>query len=418
MKKKIFSAVLVLSFGIIMYLGVKQISPMEELDQKIAITDIVSEETAENDNKQQDTSISPNSPSGSSSLWGTSVLEEISELSTNSSEPVGQTVIEEEEEAQEEHSDEYANLAIANVNDYVNVRTQPNTESEIVGKIYNGAVAQVMEVAGEESDWFHILSGSVEGYIKAEYFYYGDEALEHVDEYVTKYATVVADRLNVRQEQNAESKRIGYIDQGEKVKIEEDCGEWLKVSYTDEEEGYVATEFVTISEEFVYGITIEEEKRIQAEKKALEERKKQSETVAPENTKKTYTPPSTLYTSNEELRKSIIEYAQQYLGNKYVHGGKSLSTGTDCSGFTCFIYADFGYSISRTPSGQLSSDGRSIDYSEIQPGDIICYGKSSCTHVAMYIGDGQIIHAANSRKGVIIGRADYDNILGIKNIID
>ena len=94
-------------------------------------------------------------------------------------------------------------------------------------------------------------------------------------------------------------------------------------------------------------------------------------------------------------------------------------TGTDCSGFTSLIYAEFGYSVSRTPEGQLANDGRSVDYSEIQPGDIICYGSGGkCTHVALYIGDGQIIHSANSRKGVVIYQADYDTIMGVKNIID
>ena len=114
-----------------------------------------------------------------------------------------------------------------------------------------------------------------------------------------------------------------------------------------------------------------------------------------------------------------MEFAKQYLGNKYVHGGSSLEKGTDCSGFTSLIYAQFGYSISRTPSGQLANDGKSISYDSIQPGDIICYGSSGkCTHVALYIGDGQIIHSANSRKGVIINNADYDTILGIKSVID
>ena len=75
-------------------------------------------------------------------------------------------------------------------------------------------------------------------------------------------------------------------------------------------------------------------------------------------------------------------------------------------------------STSRTPAGQLSNAGKSISYSEAQPGDIICYGSRRCTHVALYIGDGQIIHAANSRKGVVTQRADYDNILGVKNLID
>lgn len=323
-----------------------------------------------------------------------------------------------EEDVQEPES-EYANLAIAQVDHYVNVRKEPNTDSEILGKIYNGAVAQILEVAGEEHDWFHVISGSVDGYIKSEFFLYGDAAVEAVDNYVTRYATVTANRLNVRQEQSAESKRIGYIDRGEKVKVLELLGDWLLVQYTDDRTGYVAAEYVTVSEEFIYAKSIEEERAEQAARQELAARMAAEEQHTPESVVTTpLTPPETTYTTNEELRRSIVDYAMQYLGYPYVHGGRSLATGTDCSGFTCYIYADFGYSLSRTPSGQYSSDGRSIDYSEIQPGDIICYGKSKCTHVGLYIGDGQIIHEANSRKGVVIYNADYDTIMGIKNVID
>lgn len=199
----------------------------------------------------------------------------------------------------------------------------------------------------------------------------------------------------------------------------ESQGDWLLVQYTGDTTGYVAAEYATVSEEFIYAKSIEEERAEQAAQRELAQRMAAQEQAAPENTVVTpLTPPAALYTSNEELRRSIVDYAMLYLGYPYVHGGRSLAGGTDCSGFTCYIYADFGYSISRTPSGQYSSDGRSIDYSEIQPGDIICYGKSKCTHVGMYIGDGQIIHAANSRKGVVIYNADYDNILAVKNIID
>ncbi len=337
---------------------------------------------------------------------------------TASLEETGQELEETAPEPEETES-EYANLAIAQVDHYVNVRQEPNTDSAVLGKIYDGAVAQILETAGEEQDWFHVVSGNVKGYIKAEYFLYGDAAVEAVDRYVTRYATVIADRLNVRQEQSTDSRRIGYIDHGEKVKILEQLGDWLLVQYTDNRSGYVAAEYVTVSEEFTYAKSIEEEQAQLAAQRELEARMAAEEENTPENiTVTALAGPNTAYTSNEELRSSIIDYAMQYLGYPYVHGGKSLEGGTDCSGFTCYIYAAFGYSISRTPSGQYSSAGRSIDYSEIQPGDIICYGKSKCTHVAMYIGDGQVIHEANSRKGVVIYEADYDNILGIKNIID
>ena len=331
-----------------------------------------------------------------------------------------ETETEETVESQEEtEENEYADLAIAQVSNYVNVRSLPNTDSDIVGKIYNGAVAQVLSVTGEDHDWFQIVSGNVEGYIKAEFFLYGDAAAEVIDQYVTRYANVIADRLNVREQPSTESKRIGYIDNGERVQLLENQGEWLRVQYTDGKEGYVSSQYVTISEEFVYGKTLEEEAKEQEERKILEERENVTEQEVAENVTIVVTEPVGTYSSNAELRSSIVNYAMQFLGNRYVHGGNSLVTGTDCSGFTSLIYKEFGYSLSRTPSGQLSSNGRSIDYSQIQPGDIICYGKGGkCTHVALYIGNGQIIHSANSRKGVVIYQADYDTIIGIKNVID
>ena len=315
---------------------------------------------------------------------------------------------------------EYANFAIADVDNYVNVRNLPSTAGEIVGKIYDGAVAQVLNKAGENDEWFQIVSGNVEGYIKAEFFIYGEDAAAVMDEYVTKYVEVKADRLNVRKDATTDSARIGYMDNGEKVKLIEDLGDWMKVWYTAEKEGYVSAEYVLVLEEYTYAKTLEEEQAEIAARKALEERQSVSEESAPESTENVQAP-NTSYATNTELRASIVEYALQYVGGKYVSGGTSLATGTDCSGFTCFVYADFGYSISRTPEGQYSGAGRAIDYSEIQPGDIICYssnGGKSCTHVAMYIGDGQIVHAANSRKGVITSNADYEPIIGVRNVID
>ncbi len=325
-----------------------------------------------------------------------------------------------EASVEDTNEDEYASLAIANVTNYVNVRTEPNTDSAVVGKIYDGAVAQILSVAGENQDWFQIVSGNVEGYIKAEFFIYGDAAAEVVDNYVTRYATVTADRLNVRQDAATDAKRIGYIDNGEKVKLLENDGDWLKVQYTEAKTGYVSADYVTISEEFIYAKTIEEEQAQIAAQEALQARESSTEQETPEVITN-ITLPSTTYTSNAELRQGIIDYAKQYLGNRYVHGGSSLSGGTDCSGFTCFVYAEFGYSISRTPGGQYSSAGQSISSEELQPGDIVCYssnGGKSCTHVGLYIGDGQIIHSANSRKGVIISAVDYSPIIGMKNVID
>lgn len=313
----------------------------------------------------------------------------------------------------------YTNFAIAQVNNYVNIRSIPSTEGDIVGKLPGGSVAEIQATAGEENDWFQIISGNVTGYIKAEYFISGEEAAAVMDNYVVTYAQITVNRLNVRKDASTGSKRIGYLEEGETVKVIEDLGDWLHVEYTDTTKGYIAKEYTQLNESYLYAQTAEETAAQKALFKARTSRVQTEEAKKPENTTKVEFP-ATTYTSNEELRKAIIEDALQYVGNKYVNGGNSLTNGTDCSGFTMLIFAQYGYSLSRTPSGQLSSAGRSIDYSEIQPGDIICYTENgkTCSHVAIYIGDGQIVHAANRRKGICIGKAGYGTIIGVKNVID
>ena len=317
---------------------------------------------------------------------------------------------------------EYQNFAIADVDSYVNVRQKPNTDCEVLGKLYDGAVAQILETVGEgENQWFKVISGSVEGYIKAEFFIHGEDAAAVMDQYVAKYVSVNADKLNVREGQTTESRRIGYLCTGERLKVIEDNGEWIHVQYTDEIKGYVSAQYVTIEEDYIYAKNSEEESAEAAFIKELKDRAGISETVVQENTTITVQPPSTLYSTSVELRKAIIDYAMQFLGNRYINGGQSLVTGTDCSGFTMYVLREFGYSISRVPQGQYTSAGRAISYSEAQPGDIICYsdnGGVSCTHVAFYIGNGQILHAANSRDGVKISSATYTNIYGVRNVID
>lgn len=114
---------------------------------------------------------------------------------------------------------------------------------------------------------------------------------------------------------------------------------------------------------------------------------------------------------------AVADYALQFVGNPYVWGGTSLTNGADCSGFVQSVYANFGYSLSRTSESQMY-EGRSVSYSEAQPGDLICYG----SHVAIYIGNGQIVHASNSAPypagGIkVTDNAAYRTILSVRRII-
>lgn len=116
--------------------------------------------------------------------------------------------------------------------------------------------------------------------------------------------------------------------------------------------------------------------------------------------------------SGSDKGKQIAKYALQFLGNPYVAGGTSLTTGADCSGFTYRVYQDWGYGISRTSFSQRS-DGRAVDYSEAQPGDLICYEG----HVALYIGGGKIVHASTQKTGIRVSNANYRPIVAVRRIV-
>ena len=116
--------------------------------------------------------------------------------------------------------------------------------------------------------------------------------------------------------------------------------------------------------------------------------------------------------SGSDMGKRLAKYACQYIGNPYVAGGTSLTNGADCSGFTFRIYSDFGYSIPRTSYEQRSC-GTGVDYSNAQPGDLICYDG----HVAMYIGGGLIVHASTQRTGIKISNANYRPILAVRRVV-
>ena len=112
------------------------------------------------------------------------------------------------------------------------------------------------------------------------------------------------------------------------------------------------------------------------------------------------------------LGREIADYGLQFVGYPYVYGGTSLTGGTDCSGFTMRVYEHFGYSLPRTSAEQRSA-GYGVDYSDAQPGDLICYPG----HVALYIGNGQIVHASNAKNGIMVSSATYRSIMAVRRII-
>lgn len=117
-------------------------------------------------------------------------------------------------------------------------------------------------------------------------------------------------------------------------------------------------------------------------------------------------------TTESSEESEVVKYALQFVGNPYKYGGTSLTNGADCSGFVQSVYAHFGYSLSRTSREQAQNAGYteiSLKESELEPGDLIFYARDNGVvyHVALYIGDGKVVHAANSKAGIIISEYTY-----------
>lgn len=340
----------------------------------------------------------------------------------------------------------YANLGVSKADNFVNIRKEPSTDSEVVGKLYRGCAADILETL--DDGWVKIKSGEVEGYIASDFLAIGDSAAEMVDKYATKYATVVGTQtLRVREDQSTDSKTQTLIPLGETYVVINEYDEWVEILLgTDEDTGadftgFVNKEFVNITVEFKYAISIEEENRIKAEQeaaiKAEEERKRklaEEEAERKEAQRKAEeaaaaaeeedededipAPDTSDSSSLSELRNEVVSYALKFVGNPYVWGGESLTHGADCSGFVQAIYADFGYSIPRVSRDQATY-GKKVSESDLKPGDLIFYANSRGTvnHVAMYIGNGMIVQAANSRQGIIKSSYKYRDIYCIRRIV-
>ena len=318
------------------------------------------------------------------------------------------------EEAEEEL---FRSLVIAQVNKYVNVRSLPSEEGEILGKLYNNSVGTYLS---EADGWYQIKSGRVTGYVKGEYCVTGDAAVEIARKVGTRTATVSTQTLFVRQDPTTEAPIIGLVPEAEELLVLEEAEGWVKVDI-EEGTGWVSREYVTLHSEFVQAESKEEEEARLA--REAEERRKAREAAAAkaaenESKKKASEPqsqdPPAVCSAGEgsEMGVAVAEYALQFVGNPYVYGGTSLTNGADCSGFVMSVYANFGVSLPHSSAADRTQGYKVDGLENAQPGDLICYSG----HVALYIGDGQIVHASNRKSGIKVSKAAYRKILAIRRI--
>lgn len=357
--------------------------------------------------------------------------------------------------------EDYSNIAVSQVTDYVNIREQATTGSNIVGKIYNNCAAVIEEtVEGEGGTWYRIKSGTVTGYIKAQYFITGDEAEKLAQSIGREFVTVDADGLRLRETPDLNGNILTHLSNGARYVVQGVEGDFFKVEVDADLTGYIARQYCKTEVEFDQAVSLEEERQKLAEenqrKKDAEEAIAQLEQVkqvealqiagetgsagtneliiaanplesdnsqraeAPKLQQNPQTSSGSSGTSSTPggsssgssavvtaTRNAIVAYAKQFLGNPYVYGGTSLTEGTDCSGFTQGVYAHFGITTGRSSRDQAEK-GREIAVSSAQPGDLLFYASGGyINHVAIYLGGGQIIHASTPTTGISIAPYDY-----------
>ena len=309
---------------------------------------------------------------------------------------------------------EFSNLVIAQVNNYVNVRSDASEDSEVVGKLYDKSVGTYLS---EKDGWYEINSGNVTGYVKAEFCVTGSDAIELAKQVGTRIATVTTTTLKVREEASTESTVLGLVPIEEELSVVEENDGWVKV---DIEEGYgwVSMEYVSMRTDFVKAESKEEEEARLAKE---EEERRKAQAAASANSKKPEASGNKNYNSASSYipagggsasGNAVAQFALQFKGNPYVWGGTSLTNGADCSGFVMSVYKNFGVSLPHSSTADRNVGSSVGSLAEAQPGDIICYSG----HVGIYIGGNQIVHASTSKTGIIVSNASYRNILAIRRI--
>ena len=364
--------------------------------------------------------------------------EVVTQAPTTVTETTAETTTEETTTEAPKETSIYDSIAMSKVDNYVNVRSAASTDADIVGKIYNNCAATIIATEG---DWYKIESGNCTGYIKSEYFVTGEEAESIAIQCGYVNATVTTTTLNVRDGQGTDCTLLTQLPEGGVFDVIQYGDGWVYLNVDEDIQGWVSMDYVDISVSYDTAITLEEEQAKIAEeerlaKEAAEAERIAKEAAAAEAKRKAQSSSSSSNSSNSSssttvisegtdtssasaLRNAVVAYALQFVGNPYVYGGSSLTNGTDCSGFTMSVYSNFGYGLPHS-SGSQSGCGTSVSLDSLLPGDLLFYtnGGSSIGHVALYIGNGQVVHASTPSSGIKISSANYRTPLCAVRIIN
>lgn len=280
----------------------------------------------------------------------------------------------------------YDNMGICRADNYVNVREEASEEGKIIGKLPGNAAGNILETT-EDGKWYKIQSGPITGFVSTEFIVTGEDARQRAADSATLMAIVSTDMLNVRTEPSTDAPIWTQLANRERYEVKQQMDGWIEIDLEEDTTAYVATDFVDVQYALAEAIK--------------------------------FSPLEDKVNAEAALRTKIVNYAVQFCGNPYVWGGTSLTRGADCSGFTQSVLKNFGVSIPRVSRDQAKA-GKKISSDDMRPGDLIFYANSRGTvnHVSMYIGNGQIVHAASRKSGIKISTWNYRRPVAIRNVID
>lgn len=304
---------------------------------------------------------------------------------------------------------QYDNLVIFKKSGYMNVRSTPENKGDdnVIGKLTSKAAGDIIETV---DGWYKIKSGTVTGYIAAdpELIATGQEAKDLAMQNAAQMAIITTDVLNVRVEPNTDSKIWTQIVKDERYPVVDQQDGWVQIdlgsvdaedgSQDGDEKAYISTRDNNVEVRYALNEAI---KFTPAKDNGSDSSKNGSSG------------------SKQSRRSQLVNYALQFVGNRYVWGGTSLTNGVDCSGFTMRVMEKFGVSLPHY-SGSQAQMGKKVSSANMQPGDLIFYAGSSgkVNHVAIYIGNGRIVHAASRRSGIKTSTWNYRTPVAIRSMLD
>ena len=312
----------------------------------------------------------------------------------------------------------YDNLGVSNVSNYLNVRDNPDeTKGKIIAKLPSNAGCDILDTS--TAGWLKIRSGNITGYVKSEYILTGQQAKDKALQVAKLMAISNTDGVNVRTEPNTNSSIYTQISNSERFLVADQQDGWVKIEI-DDQDAYLSSDYVDVKygleEAIKYTPVVEVADTSNSTKNSTEKSSSSSKSSGKKSSANDGAAGSKSGSVSSK-RAQIANYAVQFVGNRYVYGGTSLTNGTDCSGFTMSVMAKFGVSLPHN-SGSQAGSGKSITSSQMRPGDLVFYsGSGGINHVALYIGNGQVCHASNAKSGIKISTWNYRTPAKIVNVL-